>query len=236
MLILALESSAKAASAALVKDGVLLAQYFQNSGLTHSRTLLPMAEDLLRNTEMRLQDVDRIAVSHGPGSFTGIRIGVSAAKGLAWGAEKEACGVSTLEAMAWNGIHAPEYTVICAAMDARRNQVYNALFRIENGKPVRLTEDRAIALEALAEELKTYDGQKILVLGDGTDVCADYLDGVDIPAERAIGTLRWQNAWGVAMAAAEKEAGGANDLLPVYLRLSQAERERQERLKREETN
>lgn len=235
MLILALESSAKAASAALVKDGVLLAQYFQNSGLTHSRTLLPMAEDLLRNTEMTLQDVDRIAVAHGPGSFTGIRIGVSAAKGLAWGAEKEACGVSTLEAMAWNGIHAPEHTIICAAMDARRNQVYNALFWFDGGKLVRLTEDRAISLEVLGEELQNYDGP-ILVLGDGTDVCGDYLDRVGIPAERAVGTLRWQNAWGVAMAAAEKEAGSANDLLPVYLRLSQAERERQERLKREETN
>ncbi len=233
MLILALESSAKAASAALVKDGVLLAQYFQNSGLTHSRTLLPMVEDLLRNTETALDEVDRIAVAHGPGSFTGIRIGVSVAKGLAWGADLPVCGVSTLEAMAWNGMSAPEGTVICAVMDARRNQVYHALFCLEAGKIRRLTPDSAISLTELGETLKAYSAP-ILILGDGTDVCGAYLDSIGIPAKRADDPLRWQNAWGVAMAAIEKEPGSANDLLPVYLRLSQAERERQARLKKEQ--
>ena len=100
MLILALESSAKAASVALCRDGVLIAQSQQCSGLTHSCTLLPMAEQLLKNTDTRLADVDAIAVARGPGSFTGVRIGVSTAKGLAWGAQKPAIGVSTLEAMA----------------------------------------------------------------------------------------------------------------------------------------
>lgn len=233
MLILALESSAKAASVALVKDGTLLAQYFQNNGLTHSRTLLPMVEDLLRNTETSLRDVDRIAVAHGPGSFTGIRIGVSAAKGLAWGADLAVCGVSTLEAMAWNGVHVPEGTVICAVMDARRSQVYNALFRFENGVLQRLIPDRAVSLEKLGEELRGI-AAPILVLGDGTDVCGTYLEQIGIPAKRAGDILRWQTAWGVAMAAANKEPGSANDLFPVYLRLSQAERERQERFKKEQ--
>ena len=131
MLILGLESSAKAASAALSRDGALLGQNYQCAGLTHSRTLLPMAEQLLAETGLALRDIDAVAVSHGPGSFTGIRIGVSTAKGLCWGAEKPAIGVSTLEAMAWNGESAPEGSLICCAMDARRSQIYNALFRFE---------------------------------------------------------------------------------------------------------
>ena len=144
MLILAFESSARAASAALVKDGKLLSQYSQCSGLTHSRTLLPMGEDMLKNAELTYRDVDLLAVAHGPGSFTGIRIGVSMVKGLAWALEKPCTGVSTLEAMAWHGLAAGG--LICPVMDARRSQVYNALFRIEDGRPIRLTEDRPIAL------------------------------------------------------------------------------------------
>ena len=196
MLILAFESTAKAASAALLKDGKLLSQYTQCSGLTHSRTLLPMGEDMLKNAELSLKDVDLLAVAHGPGSFTGVRIGVSMVKGLAWASDKPCVGVSTLEAMAWHGLAAGG--LICPVMDARRNQVYNALFRIENGRPVRLTEDRPDCV--LAPE-----------------------------------NLRMQDAWGVAMAAQDKEPGNADTLLPVYLRLSQAERERQERLAREES-
>ena len=141
MLILGLESSAKAASAALCRDGEVLGLYTQCSGLTHSRTLLPMVEDLLKNTETQLADVDAVAVARGPGSFTGIRIGVAAAKGLCWGAQKPAIGVSTLAAMAWNGIAAGEGTLVCCCMDARRQQVYNALFKIKDGKPARLVPD-----------------------------------------------------------------------------------------------
>ena len=132
MLILAMESTAKAASVALVRDGVLVAQSTQCSGLTHSRTLLPMAEQALRQSGLTLRDMDAVAVARGPGSFTGIRIGVSAAKGLCWGADKPAVGVSTLEAMAWNAVDcARPGSLICCAMDARRSQIYNALFRIE---------------------------------------------------------------------------------------------------------
>ena len=136
MLILAFESTAKAASCALVRDGRLLSQYTQCSGLTHSRTLLPMGEDMLKNAELTLMDVDLLAVAHGPGSFTGVRIGVSMVKGLAWASDKACVGVSTLEAMAWHGLSAGG--LICPVMDARRSQVYNALFRIEDGRPVRL--------------------------------------------------------------------------------------------------
>ena len=230
MLILAFESSAKAASVALVEDGRLISQYSQCSGLTHSRTLLPMAEDMLKNAELTLDKVDLFAVAHGPGSFTGIRIGVSTVKGLAWAADKPCVGVSTLEGMAWHGLAAGG--LVCPVMDARRSQVYNALFRIENGKPVRLCEDRPIALSQLAEELRTLNAPAFLI-GDGAELAEKYLREQAIPCTVAPENLRWQSAWGVAMAAMDKTPGNADALLPVYLRLSQAERERQERLARE---
>ena len=228
MLILAIESSAKAASAALLEDEVLIAQYNQCSGLTHSRTLLPMIEDMLKNTEKKMSDVELVAVAHGPGSFTGIRIGVSTAKGLAWAGEKKCIGVSTLEAMAWHGVS--RGGLICPVMDARRNQVYNALFEIVDGKPVRLTPDRAIALEELCAELKEKNCPVCLV-GDGTRISCDYLSERGIDCSVLPSNLVNQSAWGVGMAAQQHEAGTADDILPVYLRLSQAERERQARMK-----
>ena len=230
MLILAFESSARAASVALVEDGRLISQYSQCSGLTHSRTLLPMAEDMLKNAELSLDKVDLFAVAHGPGSFTGIRIGVSTVKGLAWAADKPCVGVSTLEAMAWHGLAAGG--LVCPVMDARRSQVYNALFQVENGKPVRLCEDRPIALSQLAEELRTLNAPAFLI-GDGAELAEKYLREQAIPCTVAPENLRWQSAWGVAMTAMDKTPGNADALLPVYLRLSQAERERQERLARE---
>ena len=230
MLILAFESSAKPASAALVRDGRLLAQTTQISALTHSRTLLPMAEDLLKHCSRTLGDGDMLAVAHGPGSFTGIRIGVSTVKGLAWGADKPCVGVSTLEAMAWHGLAAGG--LICPVMDARRSQVYNALFRIADGRPVRLCADRAISLEDLAAELAGYE-ENVFLIGDGAALTKAYFDGCAIPCTLAPDDLVWQDAWGVAMAAADKKAVSGAELLPVYLRLSQAERERQERLAKE---
>ena len=229
MLILAIESSAKAASAALCRDGELLAQSFQRSGLTHSRTLLPMIEDMLKNTETDKSAVDLVAVACGPGSFTGVRIGVSTAKGLCWGLDKPAAGVSTLEAMAWLGLSAGEGPVICPVMDARRSQVYNALFEIRNDSVCRLCPDRALSASELAEELRAAD-RPVWVLGDGWKVCTDALDQAGVRYILAPEIIRWQNAWGVAMAAAGKTPCGAEELLPSYLRLSQAERERQERM------
>ena len=230
MLILAFESTAKAASTALVRDGKLVSQYSQCSGLTHSRTLLPMGEDMLKNAELSLRDVDLLAVAHGPGSFTGVRIGVSMVKGLAWASDKPCVGVSTLEAMAWHGLAAGG--LVCPVMDARRSQVYNALFRIEDGRPRRLCEDRPISLEELAEELGAC-GESAFLVGDGAELSFRALTEKGISCVLAPENLRMQSAWGVAMAAQDKTPGTADSLLPVYLRLSQAERERQERLQRE---
>ena len=230
MLILGIESSAKSASAALSRDGALTAQYVQRSGLTHSRTLLPMAEALLKHAGLTLRDIDAVAVAHGPGSFTGVRIGVATAKGLCWGADKPAVGVSTLEAMAFgSGDCAEGGSVICCAMDARRGQVYNALFEMENGSPRRLTPDRAIALAELAEELRAL-GRPAWVMGDGAALCYDYLRGAGLEAVLAPEAVREQSAWGVCRAAGGKQPRSAAELLPVYLRLSQAERERLARL------
>lgn len=231
MLILALESSAKAASVALMQDAELLAQYSQCSGLTHSRTLLPMVEDMLKNTDKKLADVDFIAVAHGPGSFTGIRIGVSTVKGLAWASDKKCVGVSTLAAMAWHGAAAGG--LVCPVMDARRSQVYNALFEIKDSAPERLCRDRAIELSELAAELKGYD-REVLLVGDGARLSFDHLTAEGISCRIAPQNLVYQSAWGVGMEALRIEPGTADDLLPVYLRLSQAERERQARLRESE--
>ena len=230
MLTLAFESSAKAASVALLRDGSLISQYSQCSGLTHSRTLLPMAEDLLKNAELKLSDIDLFAVAHGPGSFTGIRIGVSTVKGLAWACDKPCVGVSTLESMAWHGLSAGG--LVCPVMDARRSQVYTALFEIRDGKPQRLTEDKPISLEELAAQLRQQDQAPFLV-GDGAALTARYLEGQGLPYRLAPENLLYQSAWGVGMAAQDKTPGDSQSLLPVYLRLSQAERERQARLNAE---
>ena len=223
MKILAIESSARAASVAVCHDGELLAQYFQNTGLTHSRTLLKMTEDLLLSSGIRLGDLDAVAVARGPGSFTGIRIGVSAAMGLAWGADLPVCGVSTLEAMA-HLADAAGYTV-CPVMDARRAEVYNALFLSAGGQAERLTPDRAIAVDALLEEAKG-SARPFYLLGDGALLCHRAFLDAGIPCALAPPHLRLQSAWGVARAALDAPATAPGELRPVYLRLSQAERER----------
>lgn len=231
MNILALESSATACSAALCRDGALLAQSFQCSGLTHSRTLLPMVDDLLKNCGQSLDNVDVIAVAAGPGSFTGLRIGVATAKGLAWAQDKPCAPCSTLESMAWPLAHLEDSLLVCA-MDARRKQVYNALFLARGDSLERLTPDRAISLAELGEELKKYQKMKIIV-GDGALLCYNTLrEGVHGLSLAPV-HLRMQSAWGVARAAEELSTAGGlvtvGELAPVYHRLSQAERERLER-------
>lgn len=233
MLLLAFESSAKSAGAALWRDGDLLGEYHQNSGQTHSRTLLKMAEDLLRNCDLSPQQLDCVAVAAGPGSFTGLRIGVAAAKGLSWGREIPCVGVSTLEAMARSCAMGDGVLVCC--MDARRQQVYNALFEVKGGSVTRLTEDRAISVSQLDMELKNIEKTKILV-GDGAVLCYNTLqnrEGFLLAPEH----LRMQRASGVALAAAERIRTGEvlppEAVNPNYLRLSQAEREREEKMKRE---
>ena len=227
MKILAIETSAKSVSAAVVENGVPLASAYQNMGLTHSRTLMPLVDGMLSAAGLRVRDMNLLATANGPGSFTGLRIGVSALKGLAWALEKPCCGVSTLAAMARNLAHM-ESLIICA-MDARRNQVYNALFLAHDGVLTRQCPDRAIGLAELAEEIKNRPEPKFVV-GDGAGLCYNHLLEQDVPCRMAPPQLMMQNAVGVALAAEEMAAAGqvttARDLVPVYLRLSQAERER----------
>lgn len=233
MNILAIESSASAASVALAKDGALVAQYFQNNRQTHSRTILPMLKSMLENCDWGLKDIDVIAVAAGPGSFTGLRIGISIAKGLAWQGDKLCCGVSTLEAMAYLLSHM-EGAVICPVMDARRNQIYNSLFSCENGTIRRLCEDRAIGLAEWLEEVKQIKKRKILI-GDGARLCYTYAEERGEYLELPPAHLQMQTAWGVACAAQRMTEVGQlvspEQLQPSYLRLSQAERERLEREK-----
>ena len=228
MKILAIESSAAACSAALWEDGTILAQNYQNSGLTHSRTLLSMVDSMLTSSGHTLAQADVIAVAAGPGSFTGLRIGVAAAKGLAWVEDKDCAPCSTLESMAWPLAHMEGAVIVCA-MDARRKQVYNALFLATGTGLERLTPDRAISLEELGAELKNYENSKIVV-GDGAKLCYNTLTEEGIPMTLAPEHLRMQSAWGVARAAEELAARGelvkGGALVPQYHRLSQAERER----------
>ena len=227
MKILALETSAKSVSAAVTENGAVLASAYQNRGLTHSVTLMPLIDGMLRTAGLSLDDIGLIAAANGPGSFTGLRIGVSAAKGLAWAKELPCCGVSTLAAMARTA--ADFQGLIIGAMDARRQQIYHALFRGENGSVLRVTQDCAISLEELASLLRDMPEEK-LVVGDGAALCAGYLSTAGIPCRMADEHHRMQSAVGVALCAEEMAARGetvtAQQLEPMYLRLSQAERER----------
>ena len=235
MKIIALESSAVTASVAVTEDDRLLAQSFQNSGLTHSATLMPMAADLLKNTGLTLDEMDVVAVAAGPGSFTGVRIGVAAAKGLAWPGDKPCAPCSTLESMAWQCAHMGGE--VCAAMDARRNQVYCARFWAEDGTLARLSEDRAMGLDQLAQEVRASGRPQILV-GDGAHLVRAALEERGLPCALMPPHLRYQTAWGVARAALEMARAGklvsAAAMAPSYHRLSQAERERLERMNKTE--
>ena len=234
MKILAFETSAKAASVALLDGGKLLAESYQNTGLTHSQTIMVMAQDLLKSCGLSARDVEAVAVAAGPGSFTGVRIGVAAAKGFAWGAELPCYGVSTLEAMArtmgvWQGYIVP-------AMDARRSQVYTAVFHAEKGVLTRVEEDMAISLEELREKIKNFE-ESIFLVGDGALLCYNTLleevPALVLPPEHRM----HQRAAGVALTAQAMadagDPGKAAELTPNYLRLSQAERERAARENRE---
>ena len=230
MNLLAFESSAKAASAALLSDGCLLAEYTQNSGQTHSRTLMELAKNMITGCDLTPQDIDAVAVAAGPGSFTGVRIGMACAKGFAWGHQLPLYGVSTLEAMVRGAACADG--CYCACMDARRAQVYNAVFSVEDGKLLRLSEDRAISIEELGAELKNLE-KAIFLVGDGAELCYNTLR-VSIPALCLLPEhLRGQHASGTALAAQAKidagEPGSGLELIPSYLRLSQAERTRIEK-------
>lgn len=238
MKLLSLECSAIPASVAICDQGKLLAEFYSNIGLTHSATLMPMVEAVLNIANLKLDDIDGICIAAGPGSFTGVRIGISTLKGLAAPKNLPCVGVSTLEAMAYantdfNGIIAP-------VMDARCNQCYCALFLSENGKITRLTKDTACALEEFAKELNdTAENQNtsVLVVGDGAELfiknCGDKLKN----AKLASRTSRYQVARGVAFASEQKflmgETQTHKEIQPIYLRLPQAERELKKKLEAE---
>nr|WP_319488330.1 tRNA (adenosine(37)-N6)-threonylcarbamoyltransferase complex dimerization subunit type 1 TsaB [uncultured Caproiciproducens sp.] len=234
MRILAIDSSATAASAALLDDNRILGEFYINTRLTHSQTLMPMIDNLLQCTRSELKSVDLFAVSAGPGSFTGIRIGVASIKGLAMAQNKPCAGVSTLEAMAHNLEHL-ECTV-CAVMDARCGQVYNAIFSADGNSIERITPDRALSVEDLAEECKNY-AKPLLLVGDGAKLCYNNERFKSLNAVLPPEQLIYQRAWGVAKSAFKVyEQGGAvlpAALMPVYLRLPQAERELKKRIKGE---
>ena len=234
MKILAIDCSAGPASCALTEKDKLLGQFFIDVKLTHSQTLMPMVESLLKSVMIPISEVDAFAISNGPGSFTGIRIGVGAVKGMAEPMQKKCIGVSTLEAIA--RIHGGD-KILCAVMDARCNQVYNALFDL-NGF-TRLCDDRAISIDDLAAELtklhNEYPNKEIVLAGDGAELVYNTLNYEFL--KLASKPNHCQTAYGVALAAFEtlKNGGGvdAAELMPTYLRLPQAERELKKRRENE---
>ena len=235
MRILALESSAVAASACVMEDEKILSEFYMNTRQTHSQTLLPMAKAALDCAGLSVNEMNLLAVSAGPGSFTGVRIGVACIKGLAFPDNKSCCGVSTLEAMAMN--LRGQQARVCAVMDARCGQVYNGLFLTGENRVQRLTEDRALSMEELAAELPTWMKEReipLILVGDGARLCFESPYFADISCALAPEHLRMQRASGVAEAARQACLEGKTvppeRLAPIYLRLPQAQRELNKRL------
>ncbi len=234
MNILSVESSAVSAGICILQDGRLLAADFQNCGLTHSRTLLPMIEHLLTSCGLTVADIDGFAVAAGPGSFTGIRIGVSTIKGLALAYDTPCVAVSTLEAMAW-GLLGLTGEVSCV-MDARAGQIYHARFSLDTAAPVRLCEDRAIPITQLEQEIGT---RAQILVGDGAHLCYTKLKDSCPQISLAPPHLLYPTGFGVAMAGqvafAAGQASSASLLQERYLRAPQAQRERAAKLAQENT-
>lgn len=225
MTILAIDSSAVTAGCAVCRDGDVIANRLEKSGLTHSQTLLPLIDAVLSEAELTADDIDLFAVSAGPGSFTGVRIGVSTAKGIAFTHKKTCAGVSTLDAIAY-GASALEGH-IASVMDARREQVYNALYRVNDGSLEKLTEDRAISIAQLETEIAVLDGD-VWLCGDGAALCFDLMEKKLSNVRLAPEDIVYQSGKGVAAAAMAlgKDAYVSHEKLkPYYLRLPQAERE-----------
>ncbi len=229
MKILSMECSATPASVAITENGKILASSFVNTNLTHSQTLMPMVENTLKAAKLNIGDIEGLAISNGPGSFTGIRIGISALKGLAAPKNLPCVAVSTLHAMAMN--YSDTDCIVCAVMDARCNQVYNALFDIENDTVTRLCDDRALMCNELAEEIKKLSqnwDKCVIIVGDGANIFYPYVEMLE-NVRLSAPSRRFQNAVGVGAVAEENfkegETISSGELLPFYLRLPQAERE-----------
>lgn len=225
MKILAIDCSAGAASACIWQDGKVLGECYTNVKLTHSQTLMPMVCGILEYAKVELPQIDVFAVTAGPGSFTGVRIGVASIKGMAFAQEKPCASVSTLEAMAEN-LRVLDCTA-CCVMDARCGQVYNAMFEIKNGAMHRLMPDRALSIEELAKECAGY-GEPVVLVGDGAELCAKSEAFASTGARLAPEPICFQRACGTAACAARAAEEGtlvtAEELMPVYLRPPQAQR------------
>lgn len=219
MKILALECSAGPASSAVAENGIIIASDFTNVKMTHSQTLMPMVKSMLDKADLEMRDIDALAISNGPGSFTGIRIGISAIKGLAAPRKIPCYAVSTLRTIAENFRNTD--CIVCAVMDARCNQVYNALFKVSDKVITRLCDDRALMIDELLQELSSIQ-DNIIIVGDGAGLFEKYAGGNITVADEQ---RRYQTASGVALAALEYESVEADKLMPFYLRLPQAERE-----------
>lgn len=238
MKILGIESAALTASVAVVSDGILTAEYTVTDRKTHSQTLLPMLDEVKRILELNPAELDAIAISAGPGSFTGLRIGAATAKGLGLALGKPLVAVSTLEALAFN--LADSELLLCPVMDARRNQLYNGLYRRTRteesefnagGCLTEVTAPRAVAAEALIEELNAR-GEAVIFLGDGVPVLSGLAASLTVPYSLAAPNNSRARAASVAALGEIYAAAGktvpAEDFAPEYLRKSQAEREREE--------
>ena len=238
MIILAFDSTAKAASVAVTDNEKLLAVYNIDNGLTQSELLLPMAENMLKCLGLSFDDVELCACSVGPGSFTGVRIGAALVKGIAFGKNIPCVSVSTLDALAENLSGLAGIIVPC--MDARRSQVYTATYRGTAGNLEKLTDDRAMAISDLLDELRAYNDEKIYISGDGYAVAKPILENAGLVIESTPELLIAENAYSVAKVALRKYSNGdyTDDLgiAPTYLRMPQAERERLERLNAESKN
>ena len=222
MKILSVDSSAKCASAAVTENENIISECFSDSGLTHSKTLLIMVDKVLKDADLSINDIDFFAVNNGPGSFTGIRIGVSLIKGLAFSNNKLCAGVSTLESIAYNFLK--EDCIVCSCMDARCNQVYTALFRCTGGIISRISEDEAISVDELKDKLLKTEG-RIIIAGDGSEITYPKLAEIK-SIELADKDKVYQRASSVGIAAmANNKFFESSKLVPSYLRLPQAERE-----------
>lgn len=230
MKILGIDSSAKSASAAILDNNKIIAQFYINTGLTHSQTLMPMIDNVLKCSGTQLKNIDLVAVNKGPGSFTGVRIGVAAAKGICDPLNIKVCGTSTLESMVYNLL--AHNCIACATMDARCSQVYTALFDITDGIVTRITEDSAMSLDELSVILENYR-KNIILVGDGADLCYNHFGFKNESVQLATEAEKYQNAVGVCLCAQQhqEEYINANKLVPEYLRLPQAERELKNKLK-----
>lgn len=227
MKVLAIDTSSNVASAAILEDDKLIAEYTLNHKKTHSQKIMPMVEEIMRSCECSVSDIDVFAAVHGPGSFTGLRIGVATIKALAHVAGKPVVGISSLEAMAYQLPHTPYWIV--PIMDARRGQVYNGIYAWENDRWTELTAPRALAMEECIEEIKRA-GRKAVFLGDGVPVHRELIEAtLREQAMFAPAFCVLQRAATVAQLALERAKRGDTqsylELVPFYLRKSQAERE-----------